>query len=76
MLVSCSRNRHIFRCDQDGPPARRSEPDWQLEGAYLKRYVTDEQRSRRLIFIATLWAAAKGMLISGTGHQLLSCEGS
>ena len=58
MLVSCSRNRHIFRCDQDGPPARRSEPDWQLEGAYLKRYVTDEQRSRRPIFTATLWAAA------------------
>jgi len=47
-----------FRCDQNGPPARRSEPDWQLEGAYLERYVTDEQRSRRPIFIATLWAAA------------------
>jgi hypothetical protein len=27
-----------------------------MEGAYLKRYVTDEQRSRRPIFIATLWA--------------------
>src|SRR5215469_4171028 len=27
-------------------------------GAYLKRYVTDEQRSRRPIFIATLWAVA------------------
>jgi two-component system sensor histidine kinase LytS len=50
--VSCSRNKHIFRCDQNGPPARREE------GAYLKRYVTDEQRSRRPIFIATLWAAA------------------
>src|SRR6516165_11630646 len=52
-LVSCPRNRHIFRCDQNGPPARRSEPDWQLEGAYLNRYVTDEQRSRRPIFITT-----------------------
>ena len=41
-----------FRCDQNGPPARREE------GAYLNRYVTDEQRSRRPIFIATLWAAA------------------
>ena len=27
-------------------------------GAYLNRYVTDEQRSRRPIFIATLWAVA------------------
>jgi hypothetical protein len=40
-LVSCPRNKHILRCDQNGPPARRSEPDWQLEGAYLERYVTD-----------------------------------
>jgi hypothetical protein len=56
--MSCPRNKHIFRCDQNAPPARRSEPDWQLEGAYPERYVTDEQRSRRPIFIATLWAAA------------------
>ena len=28
------------------------------EGAYLNRYVTDEQGSRRPIFIATLWAGA------------------
>src|SRR6516162_2750498 len=54
--MSCPRNKHIFRCDQNGPPARQSEPDWQLEGAYLNRYVTDEQRSRRPIFIATPWA--------------------
>ena len=51
-LVSCPRNKHIFRCDQNGPPARREE------GAYLERYVTDEQHSRRPIFIATHWAAA------------------
>src|SRR5215470_4954499 len=50
--MSCPRNKHIFRCDQNGPPARREE------GAYLERYVTDEQRSRRPIFIATLRAAA------------------
>src|SRR5262245_5267894 len=50
-LMSCPRNKHIFRCDQNGPPARREE------GAYPERYVTDEQRSRRPIFIATLWAA-------------------
>jgi hypothetical protein len=45
-------------CHQNGPLARREE------GAYLGRYVTDEQRSCRPIFIAT-----KDMLISGTGHQ-------
>ena len=28
----------VFCCDQNGPPARREE------GAYLNRYVTDEQR--------------------------------
>ena len=50
--MSCPRNKHIFRCDQNGPPARREE------GAYPERYVTDEQRSRRPIFIATLRAAA------------------
>src|SRR5215831_10834980 len=50
-LMPCPRNKHIFRCDQNGPPARREE------GAYPERYVTDEQRSRRPIFIATLWAA-------------------
>src|SRR5580692_3836760 len=42
----------VFCSDQNGPPARREE------GAYLNRYVTDEQRSRRPIFIATLWAGA------------------
>src|SRR6202035_2087214 len=42
----------VFCCDQNGPPARREE------GAYLNRYVTDEQRSRRPIFIATLRAGA------------------
>ena len=51
-LVSSPRNKHAFRCDQNGPPARREE------GAYPERYVTDEQRGRRPIFIATLLAAA------------------
>src|SRR5262249_41685612 len=51
-LMPCPRNKHIFRCDQNGPPARREE------GAYPERDVTDEQRSRRPIFIATLRAAA------------------
>ena len=47
--MSCPRNKHIFRCDQNGPPARREE------GAYPERYVTGEQRGGRPIFIATLW---------------------
>jgi hypothetical protein len=47
-----SHKQRGFRCDQNGPPARREE------GAYLNRYVTDEQRSRRPIFIATLRAVA------------------
>jgi hypothetical protein len=42
----------VFCCDQNGPPARREE------GAYLNPYVTDEQRGRRPIFIATLRAGA------------------
>src|SRR6516165_11940761 len=62
-VVSCSRNKHIFRCDQNGPPARREE------GAYLNRYVTDEQRSCRPIFIATLWAAAS-WLFFGVARSL------
>src|ERR1700691_3217361 len=41
-----------FVAIKNGPPARREE------GAYLHRYVTDEQRSRRPIFIATLRAVA------------------
>ena len=41
-----------FRCVQNGSSARREE------GAYLDRYVTDEQRSSRPIFNATLRAAA------------------
>jgi hypothetical protein len=52
-----------FRCDQNGPPARREK------GAYLNRYVTDEQRGRRPIFIATLWAAAS-WLFSGVARSL------
>jgi len=56
-LVSCPRNKHIFRCDQNGPPARREE------GAYLERCVTDEQRSRRPIFIATPWAASSWLFL-------------
>jgi hypothetical protein len=53
-MASCQAPSVLFPkyevccCDQNEPPARREE------GAYLNRYVTDEQRSRRHIFIATL----------------------
>jgi hypothetical protein len=39
---------------QNGPSARRKE------GAYLNRYVTDEQRSRWPIFIATIYLLFRG----------------
>jgi hypothetical protein len=50
-----------------------------LEGAYLNRYVTEEQRSRRPIFIATLRAArlsagpaAAGSLIGRRPQRVFS----
>ena len=39
------------------------------EGAYLDRYVTDEQRSRRPIFIATLRAVASWLFFC-VAHSL------
>src|ERR1700732_3796125 len=42
---------------QNGPPARRSEPDWRKEGASAAADVTDEQ-SRQPIFNATRRDAA------------------
>src|SRR6516165_2755103 len=61
VLVSCSRNKHIIRCDQNGPPARRDE------GAYLNGYVTEEQRSRRPISsqpsgLRVFWPAALSLI--------------
>ena len=44
---------HFKMGRRQGGPSRPA-----VEGAYLKRYVTDEQRSRRPIFNATLRAAA------------------
>ena len=51
-LVSCPRNNMAFVAIKMG---RRQGA---RSGAYLNRYVTDEQRGRRPIFIATLRAAA------------------
>ena len=54
MLVSCPRNsRHIAAIKMGRRHRHRRE-----EGAYLNRYVTDEQRRCRPIFIATLRAGA------------------
>src|SRR6516164_11804121 len=53
-LLSCPRNKHVFRRDQNGRPARRKE------GAYPERYVTDPAAAGQppAHFIATLWVAA------------------
>ena len=57
-LVSCPINNMAFVAikmgRRQGGPSRTGSK----EGAYLDRYVTDEQRSRRLIFSATLRAVA------------------
>jgi hypothetical protein len=57
-LVSCLRNSMHFVAikmgRRQGGPSRTGGGC----GAYLNRYVTDEQRGRRPIFIATLWAGA------------------
>ena len=58
----------VFCCDQNGPPARREE------GAYLNRYVTDEQRSRRPIFIATLWAVASWLFFRVAHSSLINSD--
>jgi hypothetical protein len=51
-LVSCPRNSMYFVAIKMG--CRQGA----RSGAYLNRYVTDEQRGRRPIFIATLRAGA------------------
>ena len=43
-----------------------------LEGAYLNRYVTDEQRSRRPIFNATLRAAAGWLFFRVAGSTRMN----
>ena len=53
--MSCPINNIAFVAIKMG---RRSGDAGREEGAYLDRYVTDEQRSRRPIFIATLRAVA------------------
>jgi hypothetical protein len=51
-LVSCPRNSMYFVAIKMG------RQQGARSGAYLNRYVTDEQRGRRPIFIATLRAGA------------------
>jgi hypothetical protein len=51
-LVSCPRDSWAFVA------IKMSRRQGAGSGTYLNRYVTDEQRSRRLIFIATLRATA------------------
>jgi len=57
-MVSCPRNNMSFVAikmgRRQGGPSRTGGGS----GAYLNRYVTDEQRSRRPVFMATLPAVA------------------
>src|SRR5262249_58403944 len=46
LLVSCPRNKHVFRRRSVGCFSRRSEPDWRWRRAYLNRYVRSEQRGK------------------------------
>ena len=62
-LVPCPRNNMAFVAIKMG---RRQGA---RSGAYLNRYVTDEQRGRRPIFIATLRAAV-GWLFFGVARSL------
>jgi hypothetical protein len=45
-----------------------------LEGAYLSRYVTDEQRGRRPIFNATLRAAASWLFFRVAGSTRINSD--
>jgi len=67
--VSCSRNGWAFVAikmgRRQGGPSRTGGKS----GAYQNRYATDEQRSRRPIFIATLLAAAS-WLFFGVARSL------
>src|SRR5580693_10646478 len=57
-----------LRCVQNGSSARREE------GAYLDRYVTDEQRSSRPIFNATLRAAASWLFFLRRGGSTVMTQ--
>jgi hypothetical protein len=57
-----------FRCVQNGSSARR------VEGAYLDRYATDEQRSSRPIFNATLRAAASWLFFLRRGGSTVMIQ--
>src|SRR3984893_2509897 len=57
-LVSCPRNSMYFVAIKMGRRQGGPSGTGGGSGAYLNRYVTDEQRSRRPIFIATLRAGA------------------
>jgi len=51
--MSCPRNKHIFRCDQNGPPVR------QCRRSVLALVFSEEGKARTLrLHIATLRAAA------------------
>src|ERR1700740_865224 len=52
VLVSCPRNRHMFRRGSVGCFSRRSEPDWRLRRAYLES-IRKERATRKNSQLAT-----------------------
>jgi hypothetical protein len=62
-LVSGSRNNLPF------VPFKMGRQQGAEEGAYLNRYVTEEQSDRRPIFNATIGAAASRLFL-GVAHSL------
>jgi hypothetical protein len=67
-LVSCPINNMAFVAIKMG--RRSGGCRTRRSGAYLNRYVTDEQRRRRPIFIATLRAVASWRFFLRLGGSL------
>ena len=67
--MSCPINNMAFVAIKMGRRQAGPSRTGDRSGAYLSRYVTDEQRSRRPIFIATLWAVAS-WLFFGVARSL------
>ena len=68
--MSCPINSMAFVAIKIGRRQGRPSRTGGKSGAYLNRYVTDEQRSRRPIFIATLRAVASWLFFLRRGGSL------
>src|SRR6202007_121183 len=59
-VVSCPRNKHMFRRRSVGCFSRRSEPDWRLRRAYLES-IRKERATRKNSQLATAQRVAMKM---------------